>query len=537
MNSHLIATSILLLLILINCDKPNKDKTISHFDKYENVSSDTLFVKANNLYDSQPDSALLFYTIVANRFESEQSEREKRMALKAALNRWELIFFNYFDYTSGFEALSQAENYASQLGIIEPRIELYTGHMFHTAYEQSLAEEPGHQAFDSFRLSLHQAAKNNDLEVMKMAFGNLVDISYSLNLLDSITSDVNLYHNISNRIKNKSESDFEDRYYQVLIHLSHNEIKQGMALLDSIEQELDVNNTRYRCAMRLVRAETLINIGNIPKALSELDSVGLLVSSNDLRDGKLAMYKLRADALKKSGKINEASEWYIRHLMLKDSLLNYQKMEQLSKRRFITHINSMEHNIDVLRSQRQLYLWIIIVITFATIVFGGMLLIIYRKNHNLSMANEALYRKTVETLRNDEEHRKSLVEKYHGSSLRDSAKEKLWKAVCSVLASSDEIYSVDFSLSRLCELCESKEKYVSQVINEQGENFSTLLNNHRIDEACRRIENPDKFGHLTLEGVGNSVGFKSANAFRSNFRQRTGLTPSQYQKQSRNNQK
>lgn len=68
-----------------------------------------------------------------------------------------------------------------------------------------------------------------------------------------------------------------------------------------------------------------------------------------------------------------------------------------------------------------------------------------------------------------------------------------------VLENNDELYNSDFSLSRLSELCGSRQEYVSQVINETfGCNFNELVNKYRIREACRRIEDKAHYGQFTL---------------------------------------
>ena len=90
---------------------------------------------------------------------------------------------------------------------------------------------------------------------------------------------------------------------------------------------------------------------------------------------------------------------------------------------------------------------------------------------------------------------------------------------------SPEIYDADFSLERLAELCGSKAKYVSQVINEKGDNFKTLINTRRIHQACRSMS---ESSNLTIEAIANNVGFRSPNAFRTSFKRVTGLSPSQY---------
>jgi AraC-like DNA-binding protein len=89
----------------------------------------------------------------------------------------------------------------------------------------------------------------------------------------------------------------------------------------------------------------------------------------------------------------------------------------------------------------------------------------------------------------------------------------------------------NFHLARLATLADSNYKHVSQVINEvYQKNFNTLLNEYRIKEVCRRLNDFSNYGNLTIEAVGMSVGFRSRSNFESTFKQNVGMSPSEYRK-------
>jgi AraC-like DNA-binding protein len=70
---------------------------------------------------------------------------------------------------------------------------------------------------------------------------------------------------------------------------------------------------------------------------------------------------------------------------------------------------------------------------------------------------------------------------------------------------------------------------VSQVINQEaGQTFSMLVRKYRIKEACRRLNDTQNYGHVTLETISESVGFKSRSTFVTAFKEQIGLTPSEY---------
>ena len=121
------------------------------------------------------------------------------------------------------------------------------------------------------------------------------------------------------------------------------------------------------------------------------------------------------------------------------------------------------------------------------------------------------------------------VVKYKNSSLEENAKQEIREKINHVLNETDAIYQQDFCLDKLAELCNSKPKYISQVINElYGQNFTTLINSLRIQEVCHRMTDKDNFGTLTLEAIAQSVGFKNRVTFYQAFKKFKGITPSQY---------
>ena len=141
-------------------------------------------------------------------------------------------------------------------------------------------------------------------------------------------------------------------------------------------------------------------------------------------------------------------------------------------------------------------------------------------------------------LRQDEERRREKTEKYKGSSLDAETKESMLELLRNVMENSDEVFTSDFTIDRLAELSNLKSKIVSQVINELcGTNFNSFVNEYRIKEACKRMNDREATANLTIEAIGNGVGFKSRNSFISAFKKFTGLTPSEYQNIAKEHQK
>jgi len=73
---------------------------------------------------------------------------------------------------------------------------------------------------------------------------------------------------------------------------------------------------------------------------------------------------------------------------------------------------------------------------------------------------------------------------------------------------------------------------ISEVINEHmGKNFYTLINDYRVEEVKKRLKDP-QYKHLTILAIAYESGFNSKSSFNTIFKERTGLTPSDYVQQA-----
>ena len=125
----------------------------------------------------------------------------------------------------------------------------------------------------------------------------------------------------------------------------------------------------------------------------------------------------------------------------------------------------------------------------------------------------------------------SAVKPAHPSGLADDDKAQLALKISKIMETDAAIYSPEFTLLQLSDMVDSNYKYVSQVINQVFQkNFHALLNEYRISEACRRIIDTEQYGHLTIEAIAESIGFKSRTSFIATFKKIVGIPPSEYQK-------
>jgi len=87
----------------------------------------------------------------------------------------------------------------------------------------------------------------------------------------------------------------------------------------------------------------------------------------------------------------------------------------------------------------------------------------------------------------------------------------------------------DITLPGLAEKVELSHHLLSQLINDRlGKNFNTFINEYRVAEVCRMLENPDNRDKLLA--IAYDAGFRSKSTFNAFFKKCTGKTPSEYRK-------
>lgn len=100
-----------------------------------------------------------------------------------------------------------------------------------------------------------------------------------------------------------------------------------------------------------------------------------------------------------------------------------------------------------------------------------------------------------------------------------------------ILINNQLYLQTDITVHKLAKLVDSNTTYVSKTINEGfHKNFSSLINEYRIKAALEYLE-AGQYEQFTIESLGQKAGFKSRAAFINAFKKYTGVTPSFYIKQ------
>ncbi len=123
-------------------------------------------------------------------------------------------------------------------------------------------------------------------------------------------------------------------------------------------------------------------------------------------------------------------------------------------------------------------------------------------------------------------------DKYVSSQMPSPEKQLILEKLLQHMQSQKPYLEPDLTLEDLAAQIAIKPKLLSQVINELlQQNFFLFINHYRIEEAKRLLDNP-KDKKITVLEVMYQVGFNSKSSFNTLFKKETGITPSEFKKNS-----
>ena len=479
------------------------------------------------------DTALMCYTIVANRYEPSMTQEQKVQCKDANMRLWSIYFYDFYDYPKCFDCLTRANEIATEADIQDANIFLGFGCMYQTISEECNNYDLGTTAFKYYQRALATGMKTHDDKHTDMASTDVLSMAHVLGGLPQI--ELRRYNKM---------------LYQAFINVEQKRYDDAIKMYDNQLQLIDTTQySRLIYFTHVEKAKVHAMTGDYRKAIEALKQSERIAVDLEMKDCKLEVYKMLAQYYQQLGDHGSREHYYNQYTQLKDTLTNYQQLASVSEMEFRNELKGMEQEMSEMRQHREVMSIVALTSLGFLLALAVLLYLVYRKNGELTRSNQSLYQKNVEMLRAEEEERRMRRQlqdketpatdadndvKYKSSHLSDEDKEQLLSRIQEVMENSDEIFSPEFSLERLAMLSDSKSKYVSQVINEYYEqNFNNFLNSFRIKEACKRMGDLDNYGNYTIEAISESVGFKSRSTFVTSFKRITGLTPSQYQRMAR----
>lgn len=502
----------------------------NEWDKYSTEKLLDIGLKYVNSPE-KADSALLVLTIIVNRFDKDQPVKEKINIAKAYTYNAYVYIFRYYNYAKAYESLCNAQNIVKDTDEDLSSIYLYMGHIFSSIGSQSGDRKSINKAFGYLRKAFNVSLKNGEHSKMNLSFGNAISLAWQLNCIDSIADEWNAIRNM--HVNDSVEfTQFNIIYYQAIKSLEKGQYKNALGYFDKQIEIMPINNShiRYICLAHFNKAKVYAMLNEYAKAIDNLEKCLYYGHLFNLKDVNLEANKLAAEYYKACGNHDAMMKYLNNYYSLKDSLIGFQQIASIKEMSFMETLRAVNEKIEANKRSRQRLETMAIILLCVTLTISLFFIILYNKNKQLKMSYLLLYRKNQDILKLENKN-KSLNgnEKYKNSTLDNEEKKLLIEKIEHILSDNQAIFSPNFSLGQLSQLVGANYKKVSQVINETMQsNFNTLLNEYRIREACKRMNDDPHYANLTIEAIAESVGFKSRSTFLQAFKRFTGLTPSNY---------
>ncbi len=518
--------------------------------QWEKLPTATLMQMGNDFMNVKelPDSGMLCYSLIANRYNENLKGEELKCCIRATcyLGTIHRTYFNNQPeaYKQILKAKDLAEKHHYDEFVINILMELGNLNWRQNGllHDTNLAKE----ATDYHKAAFWKAVETHSYRILPVVMTNLNFVAYSRRDFT---------------ISAKERATYKSLHLPDTTDLKPiaDPITEGVELLDQgkYQQALDIfrnatverlnTGPKNKAFLQVMLYEyiyyTQLKLGRTADALNTLKQTQRLIR-DECPEFVADIYGQYAEFYRLQGNQDMANEYELMSWRSSDSIAQASQANSVDKAGFLYELDKMNEEQKALTLKQQhdrQMLWV--VSGFLALALGLIVLLVINRGV-IKQKNKALYASNVALLaaeqrrRLAEQEEKARIDaeaaKYGTIRMDEQSTEELWQNIIHVMEYSQEIFDENFSVARLAELIGAKPNYVSQAINQQPDwTFPTLLAHYRIREACRRMNDTARYGNYTVEGLGQSVGFTSRSYFVKLFKKHTGLTPSDYMKQSR----
>lgn len=513
-----------LSLLLTVCSTMGKNPQ-DNYEALHQLSSAALMEKGRNSFSQKGAAeALACFTIVSERKASSREEEEMRVR---ALNNCACVYkFFYFDYTRAYDYFIQAYDLCEQNGLDDflSVVMLNLGDLlndYSLAYNSEPLAQQAHELFDK---CIDKAYKSGNWELLTTSFFNLANQNYQL--------DLKKYHGMlfSKKIPNDTpDLAFVRLQYQGIQHVQQQQYAKARQCFERQLQHISARwaPERDSLAAYMSIATTYELENDHSHAIEYLTMALQMTYDKDLSDLSAVICRQLSEQHRLMGNDNQAIDYHQRYMEMME-MTHANQLSHIGELNYINQLKKEEKRTQELEQRQYWQQMILLAVAFALLVVLISAVLLWQKNRQLKERNRSLYEKNRQVMRIEADEQ-NLRKAYSKSNLNDEQRESLIVLIEEVLNDADTICQQDFTLNKLAKLINSNTTYTSQVINEKyGMTFSNLLGSHRIRVACQWMDDPERYGNITIEAIASGTGFKSRTSFVNAFKRETGLKPSEY---------
>ncbi len=530
-----------------------QDVGLGRYEQLKNMKGKDLidlgikYVNEKNM----PDSALLCFTLQANKRFNKRLDKKEHHWCAMALNYLGQMYYDYFiDYQKSFGFYCLAEEFCLKHNVNEilPEVHNNMAGLHNLKGSIDYDREKEIRVIHAYKKAYNEALEYNNGYALSYLATNLASTGFTWNLVDSVKDELSDFVTLRSNPKNK-EYGYRHDFCMAVLEYNEKNVDKALYYLDhALATIFNGKNPKLESVDSTIvndlKIQILFREGRDDEALNVADKSIEIAQRTDNHICFFDTYNYLHNYYKEKGDEKLAMKYELLYLRNKDFIVNESKLADMEQVKFLFEIEKLNQEAEAMAMRDQFKSLILCLIGIFTFLVVSTLLLLYRKYRQVKEKNSQLFQKVQKQLAEIEEKKALIAQadtlqaaqtegkpKYLKNAIDETVKSELLHRIFMVMESSEEVYSNDFSLSRLAELVDANPNYVSQVINEKyNGNFNALVNEYRIREACRRINDQKHYGNQTLDGIAQSVGIRARSTFVAAFKKFTGMTPSAYQK-------
>ena len=523
---------LLTLLVSVSAQGANA-YNVNQYNHWVKISTEELMRRGQDYLQNKgwADSAMVCYSIVASRAQSNGLDSKEMYHIARALNNIGYIYAAYYyDYQKAYENVKRSMELSRQYGFNNNLAYVYMNMASILDSRNRLVSDEtlSTEVLDNTRLAFDVAVKSGEWNVAVTSIYNMLGMIHDKGEAELIAPDLAHFKGLQlsdsvemwqcTRMFCQATEAFQDGQYQ-----------QALNYYDKMLSEAqNVTTNRQQCIIKAMqqKAAVLAVMHRYEEAISCLQQVKQIAINHGMQSELIDNYKAMAQVYVGMGNRQMAEQLDYKYLKARDEFIHKSHAEMLEKSRFLDEMSQLLLMVCLITA---IILIALLLLVRSNIKQRNYIRHLYEKNVQLLDVKVAADQPASHAVDKQEES----APKYQ-SQLDQESKDRLFERINHVMDDITIICKPDFSLQQLATLVGSNYKYVSQVVNERyGKSFKQVLNEQRVREACRILNEPNQSAHLTIEAIAANLGFNSRSNFTVTFKRITGISPSDFMKMAK----
>ncbi len=486
------------------------------------------------------DSALVCYSIVSNREHDKKLNREELHLIARAKNNLGYIYgAHYYDYPKSYENLNRAIQLSEEYGFDDISSYAYMNLASTMKGRNDLFGDDSFstEVFENTKMAFNKAVQAKEWNVAVTCLFNALAMMNENDDIHSIKSELDRFERLQS-IDSIEMWQCTRMFCEGVQAYYAGQYQQALDYYVKMEHEAHrLLTNRQQCILMAMNQQSVVfaAMHRYQDAIAILKKIERIAQETGLESDLIDAYHSMVDVYNAMGNHQQASTFEYKYLKARDEFIKKSNAEKLEKARFLDEMRRVNDQVAVIDQKRERahQLSLMMSVIAAIILLALVLLVrsylkqrnyirhLYEKNVQLLATSEVIPQSTVVGSVEPNELHDESAPKYQGTTLDQESKERLFARIKQVM---DDIHII----------CQPDYKYVSQVVNEYyGKSFKQVLNEQRVREACRQLNDTEQFGHLTIEAIAANLGFNSRSNFTVTFKRITGISPSVFLKMAK----